>query len=234
MSNVTNDLPVDSAEGEEPLLIDANAGFYEAQPRGKSYVFVERYVQNKTFFAPLPEGTESSIRPKTYLIKTTNYQDMGGGLVMFDRHYAQIPLAWFDYQVVNITTAFRGGFAGRITINPAFTHGVERNRSVLAQVTRRYYLESQIPLNLNLNAPEINRDVIAIIETTIVDGIRITQVVGYQPASFQNVVLREDDVSIYQGNIYEVATFTGNFNWNGNDFVPAEFPRIEEDLGDGN
>jgi hypothetical protein len=194
MSNVTNDLPVDSAEGEEPLLIDANAGFYEAQPRGKSYVFVERYVQKKVFFEPLPEGTESSIRPKTYLIKTTNYQDIGGGLVMFDRHYAQIPLEWFDYQVIAVTTAWVGGLLDSFYyVNPNFSGGVQRNTSVLAKATRRYYLEANLPTLLNINVPQ---------QTTL----------GPFKGSvtFNNILVREDDVSIYQGNIYQVTTFRAN------------------------
>jgi hypothetical protein len=194
MSNVTNDLPTNSAGGEQPLLIDGNAGFYETQPRGKSYVFVERYVQNKDFFAPLPEGTASSIRRETYLIKTTNYQDMGGGLVMFDRHYAQIPLVWFDYQVVAVTTTIeRGLTTATYYINPSFSGGFQRTVSVLAKATRKYYLEENIPTNLNFTAPEQSRP---------------GSFTGEE--EFQNIILREDDVSIYQGNIYQVTTFEGS------------------------
>jgi hypothetical protein len=228
---VTHDLPVESAEGEEPLLIDANAGFYEAQPRGKSYVYVERYVQKKIFFEPLVEGTESSIRPETYLIKTTNYQDIGGGLVMFDRHYARVPDPWFDYQVVALTLAFTGGFTeGTVTINPQFDQGIKRNTSTLAKVTRRYYLESNLPTNLNFNAPQVSKPVDAVRETVVISGIIITRVVSYNPTTFIDEVIREDSVSIYQGNIYEVATFTGSFAWKGNQLVPAEFPEeVEEE-----
>lgn len=194
MSDLINyDLPVESAEGEEPLLIDANAGFYETQPRGKSYVYVERYVQKKVFFTPLPEGTESSIRPETYLVKTTNYQEMGGGLVMFDRHYAQIPQSWFDYQVVAISTAWVGLLlSAEYHVNPNFSGGFQRNTSVLAKVTRKYYLEKDIPASINLEAPNLFQ----------IGGFRAT-------VTFTNVIVREDDVSIYLGNIYEVATFTG-------------------------
>jgi hypothetical protein len=193
MSDLINyDLPIESADGEEPLLIDANAGFYETQPRGKSYVYVERYVQKKVFFAPLPEGTESSIRPETYLVKTTNYQDMGGGLVMFDRHYAQIPQSWFDYQVVAISTAWVGGLLdARYYLNPNFSGGFQRNTSVLAKVTRKYYLESNIPSDLTLTAPTLE------------------QLGSFSGSvTFSDAIVREDDVSIYLGNIYEVAEFT--------------------------
>ena len=193
MSDLINyDLPVESAEGEEPLLIDANAGFYETQPRGKSYVYIERYVQKKVFFTPLPEGTESSIRPQTYLVKTTNYQEMGGGLVMFDRHYAQIPQSWFDYQVVAISTAWIGRLGNNADyhVNPNFSGGFQRNTSVLAKVTRKYYLEKDIPANINLEAPNL------------------FQIGGFSAiVTFTNVIVREDDVSIYLGNIYEVAEF---------------------------
>jgi hypothetical protein len=212
---VTHDLPVESAEGEEPLLIDANAGFYEAQPRGKSYVYVERYVQKKIFFEPLVEGTESSIRPETYLIKTTNYQDIGGGLVMFDRHYAQIPLAWFDYQVVGITTSFFRSLTTTLTINPRFIGGSQQNTSLLAKVTRKYYLEKDLPIDLNINAPEEKRVLTPITETVNVGGIIIVREIGFEPVDFINIIVREDDVGIYQGNIYEVATFTGTFRFTG-------------------
>jgi hypothetical protein len=190
MSNfVTHDLPIESAEGEEPLLIDANAGFYEAQPRCKSYVFVERYVQKKTFFEPLPEGTESSIRPETYLIKTTNYQDIGGGLIMFDRHYARIPLDWFDFQVVSVTTAVDKGLLDATYIVNPFS-GSGRNTSVLAKATRRYYLESNLPTDLVINIPQFSQ---------------IGTVTG--SIDFPSITVREDDVSIYQGNIYQVTSF---------------------------
>lgn len=194
MSDLINyDLPIESADGEEPLLIDGNAGFYEAQPRGKSYVYIERYVQKKVFFTPLLEGTESSIRPKTYLVKTTNYQDMGGGLVMFDRHYAQIPESWFDYQVVAVSTAWVGGLLDALYyVNPNISGGFDRNTSILAKVTRNYYLESELPSILNLEAP-----------TYFLPG----GFSGFQ--IFPNIIVREDDVGIYLGKIYEVAEFTG-------------------------
>jgi hypothetical protein len=119
---------------------------------------------------------------------------MGGGLVMFDRHYARIPVEWFDYQVVAVTTTIeRGLTTATYYVNPSFSGGSQRTVSVLAKATRKYYLEENIPTNLNFTAPQQSR---------------LGSFSGEE--EFQNIILREDDVSIYQGNIYQVTTFEGS------------------------
>ena len=96
-------MPAIAGDGNEPLLLDANAGFFEAQKRGEAYVYVERYAIKKTAYQPLPIGTPSDIRSDAYLVKETNYRDVGGGFVTFDRQFAVVPNSWFDYQQIGVS-----------------------------------------------------------------------------------------------------------------------------------
>jgi len=189
----TYDLPPASANGTQALLLDANAGNYSVLPNGKGIVHIEKYVIRKPFVNRQEIGTPSSVRPETFLVKETDYTDVGGGWFEFERHYANIPDPWFDFQVISVTTAWVGKLlSADYVVNPLRSGGSQRNFSTLAKVTREYYLEDDIPTNLDLTAPRF-------IETS---GFTTT-------VTFTNIKLREDDVNLYLGKIYEVARFTG-------------------------
>lgn len=187
----TYDLPPASSNGSQPLLLDANAGNYSTLPNGGGIVFIERYAIRKPFVRRQAINTTSNIRPETYLVKETNYTDVGGGWFEFERHYAEVPASWFDFQLVAVTTAWFGGvLVADYVVNPQFSGGFQRTTSVLAKVTRNYYLKENIPTNLNLNAPQL------------------LQIGGFSDSrTFVDAIVRADDVSVYLGQIYEVASF---------------------------
>lgn len=215
MTNIL-DLPIEAADGEVPLLLDANAGFYEAREKGNAYVYVEKYAINKNNYIPLKIGTANEQRPKTYLVKETNYTDIGGGFISFERHYAVVPDSWFDYQVVSykvvkntIAVSIPGQeipiiIGSETLINDAesttsgnqfifneFVFSVDLNTqyTVLAKAVRKYYLEKDLSsADLQINDRKIS----------------------FRGSPFfggSSVRLVPDAVQVYLGDIYEVTSF---------------------------
>lgn len=185
MSNLKYDLPRISGNGDAPLLLDKNAEVYNNLPTGKGYVYVERYAQKKSRYEPLAIGTPSVNRRNTYLIKEQNFRDIGGGLFEWERHYALVPESWYDYQVVSYRYYKFSYFNTTFYLNPNFTGG--NTDSTLAKVTREYYLEKDV------------NDAIEHLEPT-----SLTNETGL----FEDVIgIREDEISVYAGKIYEVKKY---------------------------
>ena len=174
------DLPVVSADGTEELLLDANFRNYSTLPSGGGIVFVEKYAVRKAFVNRQAIGTESDLRPGSYLVKETNYQDVGGGWFEFERHYSPIPESWYDYQVVNYRIDY---FLFITTINSRDPSPNDQGRQVLAKATRTYHLESELAdLSINIEAPALNPPV-------------------------TNAVIAPDGLTIHLGKIYELITY---------------------------
>ena len=100
MSNIKYDLPL-SFFGPGTLL-DANLSFAEQDinvPGGR--IFIEKYAALKSQYTALEKGTKSSFHPNAYLLTTTNFSDIGGGVITFERHFVVIPPSRTTY----VTTA---------------------------------------------------------------------------------------------------------------------------------
>lgn len=177
------DMPEGSGGGLTPILLDANANVYPTLPNGGGLVFVERYAVRKILYSPLAIDTENDIRTETYLVKETNLTDIGGGWYVFERHYAQVPETWFDYQQVSYSL---GPVAlNTVVINPPSAS--VRQKSILAKATRTYYRESDLPA-LTTEPPSV------------------TLTIGECTAD--NQIIASDKMQIHLGKIYEVTTFT--------------------------
>ena len=132
------------------ILLDANARFYQAQAQGDAYVYVEKYAARKGDFTPAAIGTSADSR-SAYLVKETNYTDIGGGLVTFERHFAVLPSVWFNYEQVTFIKQGRYNWNGadiQTVYNPEeLTEGlsdfIEYTNTLtrLAKATRTYYLQ---------------------------------------------------------------------------------------------
>ena len=132
------------------ILLDANARFYQAQAQGDAYVYVEKYAARKGDFTPAAIGTSADSR-SAYLVKETNYTDIGGGLVTFERHFAVLPGEWFSYEQVTYIRQERYDRFGenpQTVYNPEeLTEGlsnfIEYTNTLtrLAKATRTYYLQ---------------------------------------------------------------------------------------------
>ena len=87
---VITDLP--TTFHNEATLIDANFGFGLQDPHiPGSKIFTEKYVTKKQDYNFLPTGTLSQFHPKAQLYDETNFKDIGGGLMTFERKYAVVP-----------------------------------------------------------------------------------------------------------------------------------------------
>lgn len=221
------DLPFLAGNGEVPLLLDANAGFYEGQKEGQSYVYVERYAVKKTAYEPLPLGTQSEQRPDAYLVKETNYSNIGGGFITIDRHYAikpgfldqeepippgeLAPIAWFDLEAITYTRQERGaiGFPDpfQITINiESYRFPDDGNLSflVIDQKTNtvlaraaRRYYRTE-ELEALEDADNLNL---------------VPRFYSFAPGTtLIQVPIAADRVRIYQGDIYEVTSFLADLS----------------------
>lgn len=178
--------------GDE-ILLDENAGFYYAQPQGNARVFVEKYAARKNDFTPATIGT-SAISHDAYLVKETNFTDIGGGLMTFERHYAALPNSWDGYEVVSYTEQERyegfGGATGQIVVNPearptGMYNFISNSDTVtrLAKATRTYYLED----NFNESTLDLTMS-------------------GYV-APTGSIKVRPDSFRVYMAGIFEVTSY---------------------------
>ena len=178
--------------GENGFLIDANARFYQAQPQGNAHVYVEKYAARKNDIEPAAIGMGATTRD-AYLVKETNYTDIGGGLVTFERHFAVVPETWFSYEQVTYVKQGRYDRFGdnpQTVFNPESVTGelsqfIEYTNTLttLAKATRRYYREEDLTDDLlQLEAP------------------------GHiDPAG--EIAISPDTVRVYMAGIYEVTSY---------------------------
>jgi hypothetical protein len=189
---VIQNLPNDSGE----FLLDPNAGFYQAQPQGNSYVYVEKHAARKGDFESLPIGTAHDQRD-AFLVKETNYTDIGGGLITFERHFAVLPNDWFTFELVTYVeqkryTMFRDD--EQTVLNPDSVQSglfpfIEYTKNVTkaARATRRYYLSD------DFDDTEILAETPGVIDPS-----------GEQP-------VKADSFRIYMAGIYEVTSYIVDF-----------------------
>lgn len=182
----------ESLPGGDTFLLDANARFYQAQPQGNAHVYVEKHAGRKNDVQPMLIGTGSDNRD-AYLVKETNYNDIGGGLVTFERHFAVVPDEWFSYEQVTYVKQGRYDLFGanpQTVINPesinsGLSQFVEYTNTIttLAKATRRYYLEGNLTADvLQLETP------------------------GHIDPSGE-VAISPDTVRVYMAGIYEVTSY---------------------------
>ena len=96
------DLPEDFLENEEAVLVlDSFASFYRPRMESDGVVYVEKCVVRKSKYVPTEPLSVKSDKNNAYLVKETNFQDIGGGLRQFERHYATLPSDWFDFERVS-------------------------------------------------------------------------------------------------------------------------------------
>lgn len=90
MSEIKYDLP----EGffDAGTVLDANHSFYQlSENLPGANVYVELHAARKGA-VPTPElGTFSSTHTTARLVKQDNYNDIGGGIMTYQRHFAEVP-----------------------------------------------------------------------------------------------------------------------------------------------
>lgn len=181
------DLPLTSESGTQPFLLDPNAGFYFALQNSQGPVYIQRYFINKSDFRKQAIGTQSEIRKNAYLVRETNFVDRGGGIMEFDRHYAEIPSPWTEYIQMSFTYE-------RLSDSVSLSGGISvtsGTQTVLltARIERSYVLGSFFTLST-----QVVQDFSYFSGTTISAG----------------TTLRPTEQDVYMGNIYEIREYKSN------------------------
>lgn len=200
------------------LLLDANHNVYQPRDVSDGVVYVEKHLVRKGKFVPIEKVYEggnlitSPTHTNAYLIEETNFQDIGGGLQTFERHYATLPSSWYDFQEVSYRTVYWGAINWRTrSLFGGATWHTQRN--VLAKATRYYIPESEIPTNI---VPEDdNQATLYAFDFTKIYAQEPEGRLGRDwedyvpdPTNPKIVVIAPDKVQKYMGHIYEFIRYT--------------------------
>lgn len=200
------------------IVLDENFNFYKPQMEHDGVVFVEKCLVRKGKYIPTPLSDSSgspvtkSNKSNAFLVKETNFQDVGGGLEMFEKHYATFPTIWFDYEQVS----YRALWNGKINYRSKSGGGDawDKTRNTQAKATHYYFSKNTVP---TIPVPEGSENG----ETFLND---FTKTFTFAPESTvggnwennlgtigKTVVIAPDKISIYMGEIYELVRYTFTF-----------------------
>ena len=150
MSNIL-DLPQSFIDDEEEVLvIDNYANVYSPSTRHDGMVVAQKCLVRKGKYKDTPttiKGLNDPSHPKlpgiSYLVKETNFQDVGGGLMTFEKQFATLPTIWFEYEEVS----YRADYNGRINYRNRAGIGASwhRTRNVVAKATHYYLPKPFVP-----------------------------------------------------------------------------------------
>lgn len=200
------------------LLLDANFSVYQPRDVSDGVVYVEKYLVRKGKFVETERVdssgnlTPSTIHTDAFLVDETNFQDIGGGLQTFERHYATFPSIWYDFQEVSYRTVYWGAINWRTrSLFGGATWHTQRN--VLAKATRYYLPESEVPTNI---VPEDdNQATLYAFDFTKIYAQEPEGRLGKDwedyipnPTNPTTVVIAPDRVQKYMGHIYEFIRHT--------------------------
>ncbi len=213
------DLPESFLEDENAVLIlDENANFYKPQMEHDGVVFVEKCLVRKGKYIPTPlSNPNGSLIAKSnvfdaFLVKETNFQDIGGGMETFEKHYATFPTIWFDYQQLS----YRALWNGKINYRAKSGGGDawDKTRNTEAKATHYYFDRKSVP---TIPVPE-GYDV----GETFRNNFTRTYTIAPESrigGNWENnlgtigktVVIAPDKISNYMGEIYELVRYTFTF-----------------------
>ena len=203
------DLPPQSGNGTVPLLLDGNFRNYSTLENGGGVVFVERYAVRKQFVNRQAIGTPSAIRPETYLTQETNFTDVGGGWLEFERHYSELPASWFEFELVGVQCSVtrrarlvqegaelvRQQRIARLSIFlPGFGTSSGESYPTLAKATYRYVLEGGVEEASELS---LSGGIIRSPFLNVGDSWKSPQFIPKIP-----------EVTLFSGTIYQIKSYT--------------------------
>ena len=152
MSNSTEDYPdIFAASEDNIIVIDPHFNAYQPSKEHNGVVFVEKCLVRKGKYVrtELSDPDTGALERKpsgdidAFLVKETNFTDIGGGLQTFERHYATIPSVWYEYEEVTYSTSYTGKINYRLKSGTGAAWS--RSRSVLAKATHYYNRKSLVP-----------------------------------------------------------------------------------------
>ena len=241
MSNasiVLYDVPASFPENQT-IIIDENFNVYKPQREHDGVVYVQKclvrksqYVRTSLSFIDESTGQEvltpHPTKPNAFLVKETNFKDVGGGLQTFEKHYATFPTPWYEFEEVSYQTSHYG----IINYRDKSGEGADwsKSRNVLAKANHYYFKKSDIPTD---RVPDgINAGILGLFnynQDPVTGGIaKFTKFFNIAPqaslgqnwenytpdanANFLNVTaIAPDKIEPYMGEIYEFVRYTINF-----------------------
>lgn len=98
--------------GAIEIPLDMNSQIYYLQEQGNALVVVEKYAKRKISYTPSILGVPRESNRNQILIKEDGFTDIGGGMITFLRHYAQIPEPWYSFEEKSALVYEHGGMMG--------------------------------------------------------------------------------------------------------------------------
>ena len=223
-NEIIQDLSKEFTEGNEAVLMDANFRFYlQEQSIPGSNIYVERYYVSKTDYAQLATGTESTNHSNARLFDETNFRNIGGGLMTFDRYFADIPENFTEQRMVTIRCGslfgvtftgynqrYIGGqlASGNQDIRNPSTGEQDTVRATVNNVTILCDVETKFVTQANLDA---DQDQDGVADLTIKQDSEILTMVSVtdfdSSGRFEAGTQVRQRITKYLGDIYKVQNF---------------------------
>ena len=225
------DFPDGSIEGQTNfkndesaiLVIDENRNVYKPQREHDGIVYVQKYLVRKGQYtrealhyiddAGKEQLTAHPTKSNAFLVKETNFQDIGGGLQTFERHYATFPTTWYEFEEVSYQTAYYGVINYRGRSGEGADWSI--SRKVLAQATHYYFKKSDVPTT---RVPDTKTAGTQFVDDfTRFYNIPPQSTLGrnwenYTPEETLKIsVIAPDKIVPYMGEIYELTRYTIQF-----------------------
>lgn len=200
------------------FVLDGRSVCYKTRMEHDGVVFVEKCLVRKGEYVPTALSDNSgnpvakSDIANAFLVKETNFSDVGGGLLTFERHYATIPSVWYDYEEVSYRTLWWGAINYRSYSGGG--NSWDKTRQVSAQAVHYYFNYKDLP---KVAVPEGNN-----VGSEYKDDFTRTFTIAPESRVGSNweaqagnygttVAIAPDKISLYMGEIYELVRYYFTF-----------------------
>jgi hypothetical protein len=166
-------------------------------PKSLAYIFRQQFMQYAANWVAVPLNTLLPGTTDTVLVEETEQQDLGGGVVQWERVYAQIPPERADTSTCVKTIKYlRTTFSGTTIVNAAVA-----TQSATVRCDVRYYYSLNAGL-LNIPAyPDVSVETIGPFTSIVATG---GFVYTYQGGDNSGYHFISGDISFYKGRIYQM------------------------------
>lgn len=211
------DLPASFLTNEESVLVlDELPKIYSPSTRHDGIIIAQKCLVRKNKYKDTSTTIETnqpvSSHPKwngSYLVKETNFQDIGGGLMIFEKHYATLPTIWFEYEEVS----YRADYNGKINYRNRAGIGASwhKTRNTIAKATHYYLPKPLIPTAVvpdSDNAGKLYAFNFAYYFNTPPQARLSKGWEDYDSPQGLTIAIAPDKIQRYMGDLYEFVRYT--------------------------
>ena len=206
------------------IIVDASFNAYKPRREHDGIVFVQKCLVRKGQYVREPlhyideNGEEQLTTHPTisdaFLVKETNFTDVGGGLQTFEKHYATFPTTWYEFEEVTYQTAYYGVINYRGRGGEGADWSAARN--VLAKADNYYFKKSDVPTERVPDTRTAGTDFVD--DFTKFYNIPPQSALGKNWEQYDTpeedlttTVVSPDRIIPYMGEIYELTRYTIQF-----------------------